>query len=59
MHHNPVHRTPRKAAETLRRLIHWAVRRRRVATGLLLRGACYGTGTAAVSIVAVWVEQHL
>lgn len=59
MHHSPAHRPWRKTAATLHRLIHWAARRRRAATGLVLRGACYGAGTGAVSIIAVWVEQHL
>jgi hypothetical protein len=59
MHHSPARRAPRETAQTLRRLIRWAARRRRAAAALALRGACYGAGTAAVSVIAVWVEQHL
>lgn len=59
MHNSPAHCPRRKTTETVRQLVRWAARRRRTATGLLLRGACYGAGTGAVSIIAVWVERHL
>lgn len=59
MHNSPAHPLWGKITETVRRLVRWAARRRRTATGLLLRGACYGAGTGAVSILAVWVERHL
>ncbi|WP_326615283.1 hypothetical protein OG949_41035 (plasmid) [Streptomyces scopuliridis] len=58
MHHNPP-LTPRKALTRLSRPVRWAVRRRRTALTHLLRGACYGAGTGAVSILAVWAQQHL
>jgi hypothetical protein len=59
MHHSPARPLWGKTTETVRRMVRWAARRRRIATGLLLRGACYGAGTGAVSILAVWVERHL
>ncbi|MET7718839.1 hypothetical protein [Streptomyces sp. NPDC005407] len=59
MHNSPARPLWSKTADTVRQLVRWAARRRRAATGLLLRGACYGAGTGAVSILAVWVERHL
>ncbi|MFF3459676.1 hypothetical protein ACFYXH_36355 [Streptomyces sp. NPDC002730] len=59
MHNRPARPRWSKTTETVRQLVRWAARRRRTATGLLLRGACYGAGTGAVSILAVWVERHL
>ncbi|MDX3232555.1 hypothetical protein [Streptomyces sp. ME19-01-6] len=50
---------PKNAANPAVRAIRWAVRRRRTAARLMLHGACYGTGTAAVSIVAVWLRHLL
>jgi len=37
----------------------WLSRRHRTAVSLMLRGACTGTGTAAVGIVAVWVQHRI
>jgi hypothetical protein len=59
MHNSPARQLRGKTTETVRQLVRWAAHRRRTATGLLLRGACYGAGTGAVSILAVWVERHL
>ncbi|MET7621316.1 hypothetical protein [Streptomyces sp. NPDC005408] len=59
MHNSPACCPWCKTTETVRRLFHWAACRRRVATGLLLRGACYGLGTGAVGIITVWVQHRL
>ncbi|MBO3681636.1 hypothetical protein [Streptomyces sp. NEAU-YJ-81] len=59
MQHNPASAEARKKpVNPAIRLARWALSRRRTATRLVLQGACYGTGTAAVSIIAVWL-QHL
>jgi hypothetical protein len=55
--HRPPHRHP--AGRHVHRLLRWAAGRRRAAISLMLRGACYGTGTAAVSFVAVWLQNRL
>ncbi|MFJ5220917.1 hypothetical protein ACIP98_40435 [Streptomyces sp. NPDC088354] len=58
MHDRP-HPSPVQAIRAhLHRFVHWTRRRRRAALGLVLRGICYGLGTALVSTAAVWV-QHL
>ncbi|MFB7458088.1 hypothetical protein [Streptomyces sp. NPDC056188] len=36
----------------------WFSRRRRVAADQFLRGACYGTGTAVVSLLVVWAQTR-
>ncbi|MET9442398.1 hypothetical protein [Streptomyces sp. NPDC006610] len=36
----------------------WLSRRRRVAADQFLRGACYGAGTAAVGLLAVWLQTR-
>ncbi|MEN8655485.1 hypothetical protein ABCR94_34150 [Streptomyces sp. 21So2-11] len=60
MHHNSAHRRRRKTtASSIGRLLRWASARRRAASGLMLRGACYGAGTTAVSLIAVWAERHI
>lgn len=41
---------------TLRRR---AARRSRTAASHMLRGACYGAGTGAVSILALWAQRYL
>ncbi|MFD5114278.1 hypothetical protein ACFWNG_18510 [Streptomyces sp. NPDC058391] len=41
------------------RLIRWTTRHRRAAASHMLRGACYGAGTGAVSILAVWAQKYL
>ncbi|GAA2266233.1 hypothetical protein GCM10010232_68230 [Streptomyces amakusaensis] len=56
MRHQP---TRRNALDTARHLAQWAARRRRTAAVHLLRGICYGIGTSAVTLLAVWAEQHL
>ncbi|MEO3752018.1 hypothetical protein [Streptomyces sp. B6B3] len=43
---------------TLHELARWARARHRVATGLFLRGACYGAGTTAVTLLAVWAQTR-
>ncbi|MFI5809317.1 hypothetical protein [Streptomyces sp. NPDC051561] len=48
----------RKAIERARQLLRWAVRRRRTAASHLLRGACYGAGTGAVSLILLWLQRH-
>ncbi|MBA8943542.1 hypothetical protein FHS33_001948 [Streptomyces calvus] len=36
----------------------WLLRRRRIAADQFLRGACYGAGTAAVGLLAVWAQTR-
>jgi hypothetical protein len=36
----------------------WVLRRRRIAATQFLRGACYGAGTAAVGVLAVWLRTR-
>lgn len=57
------HRTPRrprlrKKPNPLRKLTSWTAARRRTALTLALRGACYGTGTGAASLITYWIEHH-
>ncbi|MFF3275994.1 hypothetical protein ACFYWU_34410 [Streptomyces chrestomyceticus] len=59
MRESPGRPAPRKAVTRTNRLIRWAVRQRRAAAGRLLRGACYGIGTGAVSILALWIQERL
>jgi hypothetical protein len=59
MSRRPTHHVPRKAASQLRRLLRWTLVRRRSAAGHMLRGACYGAGTGAISILTVWAQRHL
>ncbi len=42
-----------------RNLIRWAKQRHRIAFSLMLRGACYSTGTAAVSLITVWLQHRM
>jgi hypothetical protein len=63
--HRTRHRTQRAPHHTSRprslvnRVAAWAAARRRTAVSLALRGACYGAGTGAASILAYWLEHHL
>ncbi|MEV0263868.1 hypothetical protein AB0I49_21355 [Streptomyces sp. NPDC050617] len=50
---------PRTADTRTKRLGRWAVRQRRAAAGHLLRGACYGIGTGAVSLLVLWIQERL
>ncbi|PJE94495.1 hypothetical protein CUT44_30240 [Streptomyces carminius] len=36
----------------------WAARRRNVAADQFLRGACYGAGATAVSLLTVWAQTR-
>ncbi|MFF3978053.1 hypothetical protein ACWGNF_01610 [Streptomyces sp. NPDC055808] len=55
-----VRRSARTASVTIARPLRWATtRRRRIATGFLLRGICYGLGTSIVSLTSVWIQRHL
>ncbi|CAM5529771.1 MULTISPECIES: hypothetical protein [Streptomyces] len=49
----------RKAVARTNGLVRWTVRQRRAAAGHLLRGACYGIGTGAASILVLWIQEHL
>jgi hypothetical protein len=59
MHDSPDRHPARKVPEILHRLVQWTRLRRRVAIGLLLRGACYGLGTGAVSLATFWMQGRL
>lgn len=59
MNHSPRHPSLRKAVTRTKRLVRWAVRQRNTAATHLLHGACYGAGTTAVGLLAVWAQQHL
>ncbi|MFE4609467.1 hypothetical protein [Streptomyces niveus] len=59
MNHSPRHPSLRKAVTRTKRLVRWAVRQRRTAATHILRGACYSAGAGAVSLLAVWAQQHL
>ncbi|GAA0896784.1 MULTISPECIES: hypothetical protein [Streptomyces violaceusniger group] len=60
MQHNPVPAEGRKKpVNPAIRLARWTLSRRRTATRLMLQGACYGTGTAAVSGITVWLQHIL
>lgn len=59
MNHNPAIPPTHKKPSILLRLLDWAAHRRRTAAGLVLRGLCYGLGTGAGGLAAVWIEQHL
>ncbi|MET9520735.1 hypothetical protein [Streptomyces sp. NPDC002994] len=43
----------------LTRFVRWAARRRRTALMHLLRGICYGTGTALAGVLGVWIQSRL
>ncbi|WP_169922690.1 hypothetical protein [Streptomyces lushanensis] len=57
MNDSPAHR--RTTALLTNRLIRWTARHQRSAAGHMLRGTCYGIGTGAVSLLAVWAQKHL
>ncbi|MFF3558235.1 hypothetical protein ACFYXL_33030 [Streptomyces tsukubensis] len=63
MHHSPRQPAPdrpaARARSPLRALVRRTSRHRRIATAHLLRGACYGLGTGAVTLLAVWAEQYI
>lgn len=59
MNHKPVHPAARENATRTTRVARWAVRQRSTAATHLLHGACYGAGTTAVGLLAVWAQQHL
>lgn len=48
-----------KAIRIMRRLFRWVLSQRQTAADQMLRGACYGVGTGAISILAVWAQRHL
>ncbi|MEK8146441.1 hypothetical protein NKH18_49675 [Streptomyces sp. M10(2022)] len=41
------------------RMVRWALTRRHTATSQLLRGICYGTGTALAGAVSLWLQNRL
>ncbi|MFI9587513.1 hypothetical protein ACIHCQ_38180 [Streptomyces sp. NPDC052236] len=59
MYDNPARRAERKNSALLHRLLRWGRQRHRAALGLVLRGACWGLGTGAVSTAAYWVQNRL
>ncbi|MFE9555608.1 hypothetical protein ACFYMW_10140 [Streptomyces sp. NPDC006692] len=59
MHNSPAPAPGRKTARPLRRLLSWTARHRRTATGHVLRGICYGTGTALVSLASLWIQHRM
>ncbi|MFB7467506.1 hypothetical protein ACFCZ1_29125 [Streptomyces sp. NPDC056224] len=62
MNHNPVRWVRRKAAgisTRARRICTWAYARRWIALSFLLRGLCYGTGTAAAGLAAFWIQNRM
>jgi hypothetical protein len=63
VHDNPRQPAPNRPAtcerSPLRALVRRAKRHRRVATAQILRGACYGLGTGAVTLLVVWAEQYI
>lgn len=59
MQDRPLANSTRKPpAVVARQLLRWAAKRHRTAISLMLRGACYGTGTAAISLITLWVQNH-
>lgn len=59
MHDRPRPRFPYTLRKHLHCFVRWTRRRRRAALGLVLRGICYGLGTALVSTAAVWMQHHM
>ncbi|MTE18791.1 hypothetical protein F0L17_06505 [Streptomyces sp. TRM43335] len=47
-----------RCRRTARAGARWAARRRNVAADQFLRGACYGAGATAVSLLAVWARTR-
>ncbi|MGY3064547.1 hypothetical protein ACVWZD_008869 [Streptomyces sp. TE3672] len=43
---------------SLSRLRRWALAQRRPAASHFVRGLCYGTGTLAASLIALWLQQR-
>ncbi|MFJ1751128.1 hypothetical protein ACIOJD_33610 [Streptomyces sp. NPDC088116] len=58
MHHIP-QPLPDEAVTRLKQLVRRAARHRRAAAGHMLRGACYGIGTGAVSLLTLWFQRYL
>ncbi|MFD9306770.1 hypothetical protein ACFWCB_29590 [Streptomyces sp. NPDC060048] len=61
MNDSRAHRVGRKARAALvqlRRLPAWVRRRRRVAAAHLFRGVCYGSGTALVGTLTLWLQNR-
>ncbi|GAA2442784.1 hypothetical protein [Streptomyces macrosporus] len=48
----------RRCRRAVRGGARWAVRRRSVAADQFLRGACYGAGATAVSLLTVWAQTR-
>jgi hypothetical protein len=68
MHDRPTPGTPgkkhtrspaRSLASGARHLARWVGTRRRAALALMLRGACYGTGTTAAGLIGFWLQHRL
>ncbi|MGX1886971.1 hypothetical protein [Streptomyces sp. NPDC055287] len=55
----PIPDPPAPRPGPLTRFVRWAARRRRTALMHLLRGVCYGTGTALAGVLGVWVQSRL
>jgi hypothetical protein len=58
MHDSPPHLHPHKPSRS-HRAARWARTHHRTALAHLLKGLCYGTGTAAASLLAYLIQQHL
>ncbi len=58
MHHNPARSPARAIHRFAHGIFRWAARRRRVAIGHLLRGACYGIGAGTISLLTFWVQHR-
>ncbi|WP_329028369.1 hypothetical protein [Streptomyces sp. NBC_00690] len=58
MHPSPGPPLWRKAITRARHIARRTARHRRTATMHMLHGACYGIGTGAVTLIAIWAEQH-
>jgi hypothetical protein len=59
MHDNADTRTTGVIRPHHNRIAQWLRQRRRTAISLLLRGACYGTGTGLASLAAWWIRTHM
>ncbi|MFI1400517.1 hypothetical protein [Streptomyces sp. NPDC020681] len=59
MHDNPDHHSTGRTRAATNRLVQGIRKRRRAAIGLLLRGACYGLGTGAVSVATYWLQSRM
>ncbi|MEV8077877.1 hypothetical protein [Streptomyces pseudogriseolus] len=55
----PNHRPPRAGRKRLTTLRQWITRRRRIALGHMLRGACYGIGTGVIGLAFGWLESRM